>query len=62
MADHTLFTGDDGETAYLLRIWDSGEHELAVRSVAGGTRETWSPPVALTPVPAEFALRGAPGP
>ena len=44
---------DDGEQAFLLRVWDDGTHELAVRSVAGGTRETWSPPVALTPVPAE---------
>lgn len=53
MTDHALYTGDDGETSYLLRVWDSGEVELATRSVAGGTRETWSPPVVLTSVPVE---------
>lgn len=42
-----LWTGHDGETAYLVTRWPDGTVEVATRSVAGGTRETWSPPVAL---------------
>lgn len=42
-----LWTGDDGETAYLVTRWGDGTVEVATRSVAGGTREAWSPPVTL---------------
>lgn len=42
-----LWTGDDGETAYLVTRWASGAVEVATRPVDGGTRATWSPPVTL---------------
>lgn len=42
-----LWTGDDGVTSYLVTRWEDGTVEVAIRSVEGGTREVWSPPVAL---------------
>ena len=57
MADHLLFTGTDGDTAFLLTIWDDGTHELATRPAGAGTSVRWSPPTTLTPVPALAEVR-----
>lgn len=49
--DHSIHIGSDGETEYLLTVWDSGEVDLATRPA--GSAATWSPPVRLRPEPAE---------
>lgn len=51
MADHELYLGDDGETEYLLTVFDDSTHTITTRPVNSGA--TWSAPVELRPVPAE---------
>lgn len=46
-----LWTGDDGETAYLVTRHGDGTIEVATRPVEGGTRAVWSPPVSLGVAP-----------
>lgn len=52
MSDHTLYLGTDQFTGrqYLLRTYDDGTAEIAVRD---DERHTWSPPIAVQRVPAE---------
>lgn len=51
MSDHLLFKGDDGETEFLLTVWDTDEVDIATRPA--DSNATWSPPARLRSEPAE---------
>ena len=47
--DHKLYRGHDGETEFLLTVWDDGDIDIATRPLS--TSHVWSPPARLRPVP-----------